>query len=594
MQGQVFITQGDITRLGADAVAVTSGVTFNRWSEGFRALAEHGGGDSFLEAYERARGARDAWARAFWVPCSGSHAPQGVVFVTVHRGGGPEDRQEPAARAVREAIQTAVKHLRADTTRPLLVALVAFRMELGGDREDRVRSARSQVRAAYDALRELPNVDAAFVLDDAGKYDIFLDARRREREERGLTMASYDAARLGPLVEAIRNDECVLFVGAGLSRNARMPSYHTLIETLARKLGIDETLSGDMDTYLDIAQAYRDAGHSVEEVLGSLFGAGRALPSLAHYLLLSLPIRMVVTTNYDHLLEHTLEGLRRYPLRVVDHEAISRTGYKDGCCVVKFHGDVEDGQAVLSRDDYDGFFARRPEMASLLEGLLLNQTFFFVGYSLRDPNFRQIYSKIDLMLRTFKRPAFTTTFDTVKGYIKDQYARKQMRLIELGECSEEQAGRRLLAFLDRLAEEVSEKTHLFLAPETALEDRARREPLAPVAAALAEAGTQLIAATAGPLSPEQTRLAAHTLGFLCAHGWRPASGVSITGLWRRLAEKLPPGAESEREKRQFLTLALRYATDGGTASRLRRQLSGTETSEPEPNAERSRNSEGSG
>jgi len=589
MQGQVFITQGDITRLGADAVAVTSGVTFNRWSEGFRALAEHGGGDGFLEAYERARGARAAGDRAFWVPCPGSQAPQGVVFVIVTPTARLANDQELAVRAVRDAIHTAVTHLRADTTRPLLVALVAFRMELGGDREDRVRSARSQVRAAYDALQELPNVDVAFVLDDAGKYDIFLDARRREREERGLSAAPYDAARLGPLVEAIRNDECVLFVGAGLSRNAQMPSYHTLIETLARKLGIDETLSGDMDTYLDIAQAYRDAGHSVEEVLGSLFGAGagRALPSLAHYLLLSLPIRMVVTTNYDHLLEHTLEGLRRYPLRVVDHEAISRTGYKDGCCVVKFHGDVEDGQAVLSRDDYDGFFARRPEMASLLEGLLLNQTFFFVGYSLRDPNFRQIYSKIDLMLRTFKRPAFTTTFETVKGYVKDQYARKQMRLIELGECSEEQAGRRLLAFLDRLAEEVSEKTHLFLAPETALEDRARREPLAPVAAALAEAGTQLIAATAGPLSPEQTRLAAHTLGFLCAHGWRPASGVSITGLWRRLAEKLPPGAESEREKRQFLTLALRYATDGGTASRLRRLLGGVpETSGFEPGKER--------
>jgi len=59
-------------------------------------------------------------------------------------------------------------------------------------------------------------------------------------------------------------------------------------------------------------------------------------------------------------------------------------------CVVKLHGDAaHPDEVVLSRDDYDEFFARRPALALLLEGLLLNRTFSSPAYSLRDPNFRQ-------------------------------------------------------------------------------------------------------------------------------------------------------------------------------------------------------------
>jgi len=590
LQGQIFITQGDITRLGADAVAVTSGITFNRKSAGFEALAKHDEGQDFLGQYERARDARAEKDRAFWVPCQGSRAPLGVVFVTVHKRARLDGGQDPAYRAVRESIDTAVAHLRVLTERPLLVALVAFRMNMGGDREDRLRSARAQVQAAYDALAGLPDVDVAFVLDDASKYEIFLDARRREMEERNIARGAFDAAHLGPLVEAIRNDECVLFVGAGLSQNAQMPSYKALIEALARKIGITEELSSDVDTYLDIAQAFRDTQGSVQEMVASMFGSGaqRTLPSLAHYLLLSMPIRLIITTNYDRLLENTLEALRRYPLRVVDSKDIAQTGYRGGSYVVKFHGDAEQDNIVLSRDDYDGFFTRRPEMASLLEGLLLNQTFFFLGYSLRDPNFRQIYSKIDLMLRAAKRPAFATTFDSVKGYVKGQYARKQLRLVELGRipqlpkdapAGEEQyeraqASRRLLAFLDRLAEEVSEGARLFLAPEAVAGPDAEGTPLLPLAKALTLAGDRIVEAAAASLSPEETRQAVHTLAFLCEHGWRPRHGshVTVSGLWQKLASRLPQGEDTKRERRQLLEAALRYADDSRTALRLKKML----------------------
>jgi hypothetical protein len=98
---------------------------------------------------------------------------------------------------------------------------------------------------------------------------------------------------------------------------------------------------------------------------------------------MSMPVRHVITTNYDDLLERALTALKRYPVKVVRQQDVALTGRGDGVSVIKLHGDaVEAGELVLCRDDYDEFFERRPAMAFLLEGLLLNQTFLFVGYGL--------------------------------------------------------------------------------------------------------------------------------------------------------------------------------------------------------------------
>jgi SIR2-like domain len=61
---------------------------------------------------------------------------------------------------------------------------------------------------------------------------------------------------------------------------------------------------------------------------------------LAHYLLLALPVRSVITTNYDKLLEDTLAALNRNPIVVVEEHHVARTGSAESAYVVKFHGDA--------------------------------------------------------------------------------------------------------------------------------------------------------------------------------------------------------------------------------------------------------------
>lgn len=379
-------------------------------------------------------------------------------------------------------MRVAAQHLRLlEPAKRLLIVLPTLLMGQGGEGRHGVESAQAQIEAVYDALAlpELANVDAAFVTYTPALYHVYLEARKRVRELRPHLQPADIPPHLRELAEQVRRGECVFFVGAGLSRGAGLPDWGELVREMAEKLAVpDEVLkaqSQDADYYLDLAELFQlERGRAdLVRMVQANYGSDHtnATPTLAHYLLMGLPVRHVITTNYDRLLEQTLTALRRHPQTVVRQEEVARTGSRDGVHVVKFHGDADrivlpkvDGSAapdacenstpasvpsaratnpeddiILTRSDYEAFFENRPVMAALLQGLLLNRTFFFVGYSLRDPNFRQIYSQVARMLKAAKRPAYATSFNSNSAYLtKKGLENQQLFLIEVPGGGEEQ------------------------------------------------------------------------------------------------------------------------------------------------------------
>jgi hypothetical protein len=563
MTGHVFIAPGDLTQLAADAVAFSASNTLGRNGNLYSAFATNL--PAFAPWYDDLRRRQNLpleVGATFWLPLEDQARPAGVVVVVATGRQSPSE--DKAGLAVRAALKTAVERLRGQHGRTgrLLVALPAFRVGKGGDRGQRLRSARAQVAAALETLAELPDVDVAFLTYTPSLYPIFLEARRDL-----LGDAPINALHYPELEHALLARECVLFVGAGLSSGAGLPDWDELIGRLAADLGLDPKRRLD---YLDLAQWYREQFGSARlgEVVRSTF-EGTGLPTLGHYLLLALPIRpVIITTNYDDLLERALTALKRYPIPVVLQEDVARTGQGEGTYVVKLHGDAAHPDSlILSRDDYDEFFHRRPALALLLEGLLLNQTFFFVGYGLRDLNFRQIFSRIARMLRQARRPAFATTFEAggpAGPLLVRQWAHKRLHLIPVpGERVAEQEGQ-LLRFLDRLADRVTlGRPQLLLAPDVA------------VAPALAGLRRALIDAVGGAVEalarqapgPAEVRTLAEVLGFLAEHGWRPGAG-DLCRLWEALAGR----AGDAPERRRLLIAALESAAAFADARRVRAQL----------------------
>lgn len=570
MNGHLFIALGDITQLSAHAIAYSANDALDRDGNLYSAFAAHVPG--FADKYDRLR--KENRPRrigdTFWLPLDTGRLPRGVVAV-VSAGESTSD-EDPAALAVRSALTAALRELRTagGSEERFLIALPTFRVGKGSEHAHRLDSARAQIAAAKEFLDANDGVDVAFIPYTTPLHQMFLEARRELLGDQ-----RSDTPHYPELEQALIDRECVLFVGAGVSSGAGLPDWDDFVRRLIEELGIEWH---DRLDYLDLTQWYRErfGPDKLAEVIRQTCTT-EAHPTLAHYLLLSLPLRHVITTNYDDLLERTLSALKRHPLKVVHQEDVARTG-RDDVFVVKLHGDSRHAdEIIVSRDDYDEFFARRPAMALLLEGLLLNQTFFFVGYGLRDPNFRQIHSRIARTLREARRPAFATTFEASGDsgpYLIEQWSNKQLRLIGIPGQTRAEQQQALLRFLDELSAQVALRTpRLFLAP-----DVRASEVLLPLRRLLAEeAGAALASLAERELTEPDVRYLAEVLEFLTAHGWRPEAraNLDLCRLWEHLAIH----AEGAGEQRRLLILALRTAEAFVDVERIRGRIQGLEAND---------------
>jgi hypothetical protein len=548
MSGHVFVVQGDLTRLYADILVYTTdwylqpGMLRQAFRQRFPAF------DEWFTRLPESSGLPHPVGTTFWF--EPSDGPKILSVVVTDDGAGPAEQTRTAAR---RAVQEALTRLPAPANRYPLVALPAINLGYGADPRAQNELAAAQVGAALEVLRDSSVAcDVVFVTYTQALHRIFLEARR------ALAGDSTGDPELPPvLVEALAAGECVLFAGAGLSIPTGLPGWGGLVDELARLLALPR----QPNDYLHVAQVFRDQPDGptrLADLIRARFKGGQ--PTLAHYLLLALPLRLVITTNYDALLENTLAALKRNPVRVVGDKEVARTGSAESVYVVKFHGDADSPEdVVLCRDDYQAFFARRPALAALLRGLLLNQKFLFVGYSLGDENFQQIFGEVARMLEDAQQPAFASTFDAAAKRPAWLPATAPLELVAIpGPLPE----RHFLLWLDRLAQRVlTEAPPPFLAP-----DATTGPALAGLRGRLLEMGKELEAACRSPAAADSPVLAG-LLFYLAGHGWRPQR-TALSGLWQALAA----AADSPSARRRYLAAALRCAESAAQQQLLAAQL----------------------
>lgn len=211
------------------------------------------------------------------------------------------------------------------------------------------------------------------------------------------------------LVEEIALRRAVLFVGAGLSIPAGLPGWYQLMQGLRERLALDiPEPSGDLLDYaerLDRRVGRWALGRALRDMLTTHKG-----PTEVQRALMGLPFDAVLTTNFDHLLEEALDGLKkRYdPIRY--DEEVGVLDPLTALPVVKFHGDINDPPGiVLTRSDYDAYTGRHPAFRPLFEALLATRTFFFVGFGLRDPNFLALDGSVQRAVGKYRRCAYSMT-----------------------------------------------------------------------------------------------------------------------------------------------------------------------------------------
>ncbi len=276
-----------------------------------------------------------------------------------------------------------------------LLALPVIGTRYGGARRRAGEVVQALLPALFEEAERL-GVDIALVTFDGPTFA----AAQRARSRRAVYWPELDAGlreTAERLAQLARAGELVLFLGAGVSAGAGLPTWGSLLLQLAQEVGMD-TREQEALRRLDFLDQAR--------ILSRRLGAGRLGPavaaqltshvhSLTQGLLARLPVKEVVTTNYDQLFELASEALGLKVAALPHTPAL-------GCdrWVLKMHGCVAHPEdIVLTREDYMRYAERRAALAGIVQALLITKHMLFVGFSLEDDNFHRIVDAVRKAVR---------------------------------------------------------------------------------------------------------------------------------------------------------------------------------------------------
>lgn len=203
---------------------------------------------------------------------------------------------------------------------------------------------------------------------------------------------------------AILEGDAAIFAGAGLSRPSGYVSWKEFLREIAKDIRLDVDKENDL---ISVAQFYKNEMESRSDLNQEIIYqfTKEAKGNQTMNILSTLPINTYWTTNYDKIIESTLENKAKKKVDVkINQENLAENKPNRDAIVYKFHGDVsQPSQAVLTKDDFELFPRTHQLFISSLQGDLISKTFLFIGYSLNDPNLIQILSQIRILLGENKR-----------------------------------------------------------------------------------------------------------------------------------------------------------------------------------------------
>lgn len=188
------------------------------------------------------------------------------------------------------------------------------------------------------------------------------------------------------LIEALLNDNLVVFAGAGVSvgEPSSLPSFKDLLSGIAAYFQVAQNSNETSDQFLGRLEAQ---GHNIRAYIANRLAP--STPNQLHSDLLDIRARgaepKLVTTNFDRLFEATDKGIElRSSSRVYSAPALPPGGRFAG--IVNIHGTIDiPGDMVLTDSNIGRAYLEERWALEFLQGLFRTQHVLFVGYSHQDP-----------------------------------------------------------------------------------------------------------------------------------------------------------------------------------------------------------------
>lgn len=228
---------------------------------------------------------------------------------------------------------------------------------------------------------------------------------------------------LTDLVEHVKRGECILFIGAGIHapppvgsqyiypKKHRLPLGCDLSKRMAEVSGFRQEFPHESPRDLQRVSLYLEmkpglGRKKLVDLLHQFLRNGKR-PSPALRMMAALPFKIIVTTNYDSLLEAAMAGedIKKDPFVLIYNPKADKPTpdiLEDPTQVrpllFKMHGDLDHRDSIVITDeDYITFIQRMADKAALhpipetVRFRMLKWPMLFVGYSLRDYNLRLLF-----------------------------------------------------------------------------------------------------------------------------------------------------------------------------------------------------------
>lgn|SRR5690554_424849 len=213
------------------------------------------------------------------------------------------------------------------------------------------------------------------------------------------------------LFELIRDEEVVLFVGAGFSLYAGYPSGADLAKIIYGRLSSSEkkeiSFTANLPELCEDIYQLKGNKNFLFQCLKDVFGR-KSENKEVHQKLSKIPhFKSIITTNYDTLFEESYDSIDV----IRESKDLPLTNFKE-THLYKIHGDLNNSdQIILMKSDYEKYFIDQEQTLfwNAIKNELVKKNILFVGYAMDDINIKTIIRKITGELGDTRKEAFFIT-----------------------------------------------------------------------------------------------------------------------------------------------------------------------------------------
>lgn len=211
------------------------------------------------------------------------------------------------------------------------------------------------------------------------------------------------------LIEAARQHTLVPLIGAGVSRQTGhpFPTWRGLLDALIERAlankpipSISKAESEEMRRLLDrgqflmVAEDLRSklGAHEYEDFLMKTFEPKNVKPAEVHKALFRLKPPLILTTNYDRLLENAHADVRRTTADVYTYlqaanvqRALGKASPKDRSIIFKVHGSIDEPSKIIFTElDYRKLTYEELGYRAMISAIFITKSVLMLGFSFSD------------------------------------------------------------------------------------------------------------------------------------------------------------------------------------------------------------------